>query len=396
MARPPLPPGSWGAVRYYPQPNGRVLARSRYRDHAGNYHPLRATAETAEAAERLLKSRAAVGVRDGAWITLDSRVTQLAKWWLAGLELAGRLQPGTLENYALDARHTADVFGNLRLRELTVLVVDSVLLELAGTDPRLAYRVHGTLRRMCADAARVGVLTSNPVEHVPAPQVPTSTPYTLNPEQAEYLRLFLARWLAERAKPGPRPDARIVPMVDILLATGIRIGELLALRQRDIDLEGRPPTLLVGATLIEDARGGPQWQDHPKAKGQRRRLVLPALAVDALAPLLTPEDPDRPVFPNRKGAWTRPNHVERILRSFAAESGGRLRSMGIDPDEVTPHLFRRTLATMIANEANVDRAKEQLGHASRSTTERHYITPPDVVGASAAQIVDRHFGANRR
>lgn len=49
---------------------------------------------------------------------------------------------------------------------------------------------------------------------------------------------------------------------------------------------------------------------------------------------------------------------------------------------------------MIANEAGVDRAKEQLGHASVTTTERHYITPPRQVGEHTADLIDSVFGGD--
>lgn len=42
MGRPALQPGSWGTVRFYSLSGGRVLARSRYRDHSGVLHLKRA------------------------------------------------------------------------------------------------------------------------------------------------------------------------------------------------------------------------------------------------------------------------------------------------------------------------------------------------------------------
>lgn len=174
---------------------------------------------------------------------------------------------------------------------------------------------------------------------------------------------------------------------------GIRIGEVLALRTCDVQLAASPPRVTIGATLVNGDRGEPVWQGHPKAQRQTRELVLPSVAIAALQPYLRPEDPTAPLFPARNGGWLRAGNVRRVLHSFRDERGEQRASVGIDSKRVIPHLFRSTLATMIASEQGVDRAKEQLGHASIQTTERHYVTPPSIVGLSTAELVNRAFGS---
>jgi integrase len=391
MGRPPLEPGTWGTVRFYEQPNGRVLARSRYRDLSGVTHLKRATADTAEAAERKMKQSVAVSSRGEHSLSQSSKVPDLAKWWIAGLLAAGHQGERTIENYDYDSRAVAAEFREIRLAELTVRVVDSVILELSRVDASRARRVYDTLGRMCDEAVRVDVLESNPVDRVRAPRRVARKPYALTAGQAAFLRHHLHQWLETRSKSGPLPDRRIGTMVDVMLATGLRVGELLALRQCDVALSADPPTLLIAATLTEEKSGRPHWQEHPKDERQRRRLVLPQFAVAALAPLMTDSASAAPVFPNRHGSWIRPGNLRRVLRNFAEESHDLLTRAGIDPKEVHPHLFRRTVGTLIAAGLGVDRAKEQLGHASVRTTERHYIAPPPTVGAESADLVDRLF-----
>lgn len=396
MGRPPLAPGSWGAIRHYALADGRSRARGRYRASDGAYHSLEATAPTFAEAERRLRLKAA-GSRGGVWLSPESTVEQLARWWLAGLRSRGRkLQVGTIENYDFDSRRVVRAMGRLRLIELDVRVVDAVIFQLADTDTANAKRVHGTLRRMVDEAVRVGVMASNPVDAVPTPWVATARPYALTIAQAQQVRELFRNWQTTRVKPGPRPDPRMADMVDTMLATGLRIGELLALRQCDVRLDAHPPTLFVAATLVDDEKGAPVWQDHLKAERQTRSLILPQLAVQALRQYLTAPGSDRPVFPNRNGNWLRPGNVRRVLNSFREECREALESAGIHPELLTPHLFRRTVATAIAHRIGIDRAKEQLGRASISTTERHYVTPPRVVGAQAVAIIDEIFAAPSR
>lgn len=67
---------------------------------------------------------------------------------------------------------------------------------------------------------------------------------------------------------------------DILIATGARIGEVLALRWNDIDLENR--TLTIKATIVRSPGQGAVIQERPKTDSSTRRLKLPSFALDVL------------------------------------------------------------------------------------------------------------------
>lgn len=107
-----------------------------------------------------------------------------------------------------------------------------------------------------------------------------------------------------------------------------------------------------------------------------------------MQPLLTEPGALTPLFPNRKGESLRPGNVRRILQSFRDEWADDLATHGIEGERVSPHLLRQTVATMLATERGVDRAKEQLGHASVQTTERHYLAPPRLVGTTTVALLD--------
>ncbi len=58
---------------------------------------------------------------------------------------------------------------------------------------------------------------------------------------------------------------------------------------------------------------------------------------------------------------------------------------------VTPHLFRRTVATATSNEAGVDLAAELLGHTDPAITIQHYIRRNEMVNPATAEMLDRVF-----
>lgn len=157
-------PGAWGTVRFEPRPGGRVRARAKFRELSGEYRDLGATADTAAEAERLLRARGTVGDRDGIVLRPDSSLRELERWWLAGLRLRDQVTSHTLKNYARDSRHVTARIGGLRLYELSVPLVETVLLDLSVDNPALANRARGALSRMLDDAVRAGAISFNIAE----------------------------------------------------------------------------------------------------------------------------------------------------------------------------------------------------------------------------------------
>lgn len=73
------------------------------------------------------------------------------------------------------------------------------------------------------------------------------------------------------------------------------------------------------------------------------------------------------------------NNVRRRLRNILAETG---------ISGVTPHSFRRTVATVLDRAGGADLAAEMLGHTSSEITKQHYIEPDDNVNPATAEILE--------
>lgn len=220
---------------------------------------------------------------------------------------------------------------------------------------------------MFSMAVRFGVITVNPIrEAKPSRATAKTVVREILPDDLVRVRTAV-RAYADREGPGPRPGRLLPAFVDLLVATGARPNEVLALRWSDCDPGGEPPTVTIRGTLIDHGRiaGKPlHRQDRRKGDAPEHTVVLPRLGVEALEALKAESIGDGPVFANRDGGWISLANMRRSLRAALPEE---MRT------RITPHTFRRAVATVVRDALGSEKAQQQLSHAKLATTEKHYL-----------------------
>jgi integrase len=388
MPRPCLPVGTWGKIRRKQYGPGRWQARARFRDYDGHTRDVEAWAATGAAAERhlleMLRDRATPTGDD---ITRDTRISQLAQRWLDEIRAEDRLTPQTIDKYETSLRVAIlPALGHLRLREATVSRLDRCFKTIATDYPSKARHAKSTLGQVMAMAVRHDAIPTNPVRDVGRLRKPRRRVQALTIDDLHTVRAAIAAWQQPGNRPGPRHTADLADIIDLLLATGARIGEILALRWKDLNLGAAHATATFSGTLVYVKGKGYYRQPWTKTNAGYRTLTLPRFATDLLLrrQVNATGNPDA-IFCSRRGTWLSPHNVRRQWREARKDAG---------LEWVTPHTFRKTVATLLDREADTKTAAAQLGHSSEEITSTYYIEKanqaPDV--SAVLQVLGAHGG----
>jgi len=277
--------------------------------------------------------------------------------WLKDVE--NTVRKSTYErNEQLVRLHIRPALGRIKLKKLTTAHVRWFYRE--RLDSRLApatvHKLHVVLHRVLKAAVADGLIPRNAAAGLKLPRITREEIDPLTPEET---RLLL------EAASGDRLEALYV----LAIATGLRQGELLALKWDDVDLERG--MLRVRRTLTRT--GGKVSLGEPKTKKSRRSVNLTAAAMEALQSHLSRqlEEMERMgllyqfgglVFANEVGGIINPSNLRN--RSFAR----LLKRAGLPPD-TRFHDLRHTCATLLlSRNVNPKIVSEMLGHSSIAIT----------------------------
>jgi integrase len=325
------------SIRSYSTPNGQRRYEVRYRDSDGRQRSRAFSAhKDAQAFKVDVERRQQAGLL---YQAAPERFGDYSIAWFRRFErgAAGRVRPrpGTVAI-------TREVFAKLAplddlpLERIRASLVEDLMAELAGSTPRRAEMALALLKRILRSAEARGQVVDPAVFHVRVARPQEREPRFLAWAEADEVR----SWMPEHV-------CRAVP---IAILTMLRRGELLGLRDADIDLD-------AGAiTIVGQAQRGQRTQT--KTSAGRRTIDLGPAAVRLIREqqLARAPNPDGLLFPARSGgAYEAHNFMNRVFKPAARHAG---------IPELTFHDLRHTGASlMIAAGCNVKAIAEQMGHA---------------------------------
>jgi integrase len=380
--RPPLVIGSYGNISTVEEEPGRWRASGRVRIRTGRTLPMRRWADTETKAIRRLKEAMVERLNQadgGRRIKPTTKFKVVAELFLKELAVKaanGKITENSARNYrGYVLNHLVPGLGDLQMLELDAAAIYYFLQseQVAGVKADALSSERSVLSALCGFAIREKALDINPVRDVePMGQRDEKEVLAFTLEQRKDVRLKLRERVELHAvdKLGRalapnrfRVWQDLPDQVDGMLATGVRIGELLALDSDSwtTDRQGRP-ALNINYHIVRVTGKGLQRVRSTKSKADRL-LPVPSWSVPMWERLALRNGP---MFPAADGGWLDPsNTVKRI--------SGELDAIGYD--WATSHVFRKTVGSVIdqADGSSGDVAR-QLGN-KRKTAERHYIAP---------------------
>lgn len=295
--------------------------------------------------------------------------TVIDEWFKQKTDLA----PTTRDRYenAIN-KHIKPAMGDLRLNEITPLFVDSWLQEQGHG---IVSNIKSVLKGVFSMTTRHGLMHKNPMVSLQ----PTKT---LRKEVRALSREEIQPFRDQIATSG---NQTLIDVVDFCLATGLRAGEVLALRWVDVDLEHEPPLLRLQGTMIYSKETGNVRQDDGKTATATRPIQLPTVAVEIVQRRHSEFGELEMMFPSGAGTYLWENNFNRWLRKWRGE----------EYDWVTIHTLRKTLGSLVADELGPSKAADVLGHADSRLTERVYYER-NRGGVPIGQVVDEVLKVSKK
>lgn len=318
----------------------------------------------------------AAQVVTGGWTDPEKGRVTVGAWgqqWLAGQV---QLKESTRVRYETLLRvHVLPTWGKVKLVDVTHADVAAWVQHVGskGVAPATTRQAHRVFSLVLELAVRDGRLPRNPAKGVKLPRVQAVERVFLDHDQVDDLAT------AAIATGGPTDGL----VIRTLAYTGMRWGELAALRVRRLDLMRRR---LEIAEAVTEVAGSAVW-GTPKTHATRV-IAVPRSLVDELAAQVAGRGPEELVFTApRGGLLLLRNWRRHVFAPAVAEAG---------LDGLTVHGLRHTAASLAASAgASVRHVQALLGHASPVLTLSTYQHLFDDDLDAVADRLDAAAGAAR-
>lgn len=276
----------------------------------------------------------------------------------------GEHKPKTIYFYNSTKKNIVAYFKGYKLQKISAIQIQKFFMYLRTEKnyaPQNVHHHYRTLNMIFSFAAKQEFIQKNPMEKVDAPKLTRKKVDALSQEDAAAFFTALNTCPLE-----------FRCMLHLLITTGLRRGECVGLKWRDIDTARS--TLQIERNVTYTVRSG-LVVDTPKTANSCRIVPLMGSTLVLLNSLKQERQTEHPcssledsfVFPSDDDIFVPrfPDAVTRRVKRFMKKSGL--------PD-LSPHDLRHSCATLLlSNGADIKSVQEILGHANASTTLNFYV-----------------------
>ncbi|HVB25345.1 MAG TPA: tyrosine-type recombinase/integrase [Ktedonobacteraceae bacterium] len=296
--------------------------------------------------------------RQGTLITGPQQtVKQFLEYWLENVQKPLIREITYSLNRGIIYKHIMPDLGQIKLRDLKPEHIEKLYAKMlkAEYNPSSIGHTHGILRSALNQAVKRGLLARNVCDIVSPPRS--------HKHEVTSLTINQAQKLIQVAK-GHRLEALLI----VAITTGMRRGELLALRWQDVDFETkrlyvrRSVNRIVGHGIVEG---------EPKTMNSKRTITLPQVVLDALKQHKANQEETKRkvgtlwkdrnlVFPNTQGNYEEATHLRTMFLKFLRDA---------ELPSIRFHDLRHSAASILLSlGVNPKVIQELLGHSKVSMT----------------------------
>jgi integrase len=286
--------------------------------------------------------------------------------WLENVQ-KGQLRISSYVKYKKNIKYVVAELGDVWLQKLTPEQVQRFYTRLGkkkedggkGLSSKTVHEVHGVLHLALKNAVRWNYVSRNVCDLVESPRIVSREPTPLTLEQA---RAFL-----ESVR-----QHRLEVLLTLTVVTGMRRGELVALRWSSVDLNRK--TLLVLHTVDYIPKYG-YVETEPRTAAGKRMINLPDFLIDMLKQhrtrLLEQQlkmgetwENRELVFPDLHGGYFNPGYLDKLFTRLLREAG---------VSRMHFHDLRHSAATILLSMGvNIKVIQQLSGHSDIAITLRVY------------------------
>lgn len=306
---------------------------------------------------------------------------------------ANNVKPTTYDRYEWSIeKHFNPAFGDTPLKDLTARAIQRFYTEKlndgrldgqdGGLSPTTVRQFHNLLHKIFETARKWGLVKHNPVKATDPPKPETSEMQYLDPDQT---RTFI------EACEG---TDRYGDLCKMAVLTGLRRGELLGLRWKDVDMQNQVAS--IRQNLVRRPSGELVFQS-PKSSDGERTVALTHRVIHTLQKHRKDQEAKREevgsawkgqehdlVFTNKVGGPVDPSGLRTAFNNLLDAA---------DLPQIRFHDLRHTHATlMLRNGEHPKVVSERLGHSRiQITLDRYSHVLPNMQGEAAQKLEDSLF-----
>ena len=249
--------------------------------------------------------------------------------------------------------HIIPALGSLKVSEISADHIENLINSVVSQGKnRTALKIYSTLRQIFNRALTREIIDKNPMLHVDRPDYAAPKRRALKSKEIEAIKetVFTSK---EKA------------FISILLRTGIRVGELLALHVSDLDFEADTFTVKKDIYYVANS---PHVKNTPKTEAGIRTIPI----ADDLKTVLSEYIPTLKadiLFPYNGSYMT-----FSVFRRFWSKIISKLRNSGVTAGDIKPHLFRHNwLTELMRKGADIKTIQKLAGHAKPDALLKIYL-----------------------